>query len=227
MVTLAGGEQAVAVIFDFDGVIVDTEPLHYKTFQKVLEPLGITFSWDEYVDVFMGFDDRDAFIEIFKRAALPLSPDQLQTLINNKAGCFLDCIKDGITAYPGAVELIRQIHTNQTPLAIASGALRSDIDPILETLGITSCFDIIVTADDVTRSKPDPESFRLAHQRLQQARNCQLATDKTVVFEDTPAGIRAAKGAGLHVMAITNSYTASHLIDADQILTSLEEKLDV
>lgn len=227
MVTLNGGVQAVAVIFDFDGVIVDTEPLHYKTFQKVLEPLDITFSWDEYVDVFMGFDDRDAFIEIFKRAALPLLPDQLQTLIHNKADCFLDCIKDGITAYPGAVELIRQIHANQTPLAIASGALRSDIDPILEILGITSCFDIIVTADDVTRSKPDPESFRLAHHRLQQARNCQLATDKTVVFEDTPAGIQAAKGAGLHVMAITNSYTASHLIDADQILTSLEEKLDL
>jgi len=166
MVIFPGGLQAEAVIFDFDGVIVDTEPLHYAAFQRLLEPLGLGFTWDQYVETYMGFDDRDAFVEAFNGCPSGLSSIELLNLIERKALIFQEIIRDGISAYPGVINLIRKIHTSRTPLAISSGALRSDIEPILETLGITDCFDVIVTAEDVAKSKPDPESYQLAHTRL-------------------------------------------------------------
>jgi beta-phosphoglucomutase len=222
MVEFPGSLQAEAVIFDFDGVIVDTEPLHYAAFQRLLEPLGLGFSWGQYVDTYMGFDDRDAFKEAFKTHGTGLSATALQSFIDQKADLFQEIIRDGIIAYPGVVGLIRGIRARHTPLAISSGALRSDIVPILETLGIADCFDVIVTAEDVVRSKPDPECYRLAHTRLNEFRRLDLTPGQVLAIEDTPAGIAAAKGAGLRVMAVTNSYPAQHLSQADQIVETLD-----
>ncbi len=221
MVTLSGGIQAEAVIFDFDGVIVDTEPLHYAAFQRLLEPLDLGFSWDEYVATYMGFDDRDAFLEAFQSRGRELTGEELQVLIDRKAHIFQEIIRSGITPYPGVVELIRLIHDRSLPLAISSGALRSDITPILDTLGIADCFDIIVTAEDVAKSKPDPECYRLAHALLNEIRSLSVPADRVMAIEDTPAGISAAKGAGLQVVAVTNSYPADHLTGADRIVASL------
>jgi beta-phosphoglucomutase-like phosphatase (HAD superfamily) len=120
------------------------------------------------------------------------------------------------------VDLVRGIRASQTPLAISSGALRSDIAPILETLGIAECFDVIVTAEDVARSKPDPECYRLAHTRLNEFRGLDLNPGQVLAIEDTPAGIAAAKSAGLRVIAVTNSYPASHLSQADHIVETLD-----
>ena len=195
MVEFSGGLRADAVIFDFDGVIVDTEPLHYAAFQRLLEPLGLGFSWERYVETYMGFDDRDAFTEAFKADGRVMSAADLQSFIDRKAGLFQEIIRDGISAYPGVVELIRSIRASQTPLAICSGALRSDIGPILETLGIAECFDLIVTAEDVARSKPDPECYRLTHARLNEIRLLNLTPGQVLAIEDTPAGLAAANGA--------------------------------
>jgi beta-phosphoglucomutase len=214
--------QAEAVIFDFDGVIVDTEPLHYAAFQRLLEPLGLGFSWEQYVETFMGFDDRDAFMEAFKANGTTLSVAELQSYIDRKADLFQEIIRDGISAYPGVVDLIRSIHASRTPLAISSGALRSDITPILDTLEIADCFDLIVTAEDVARSKPDPECYRLAHSLLNEFRQVNLLPGQVLAIEDTPAGIAAAKGAGLQVIAVTNSYPASLLTQANRIVEKLE-----
>jgi beta-phosphoglucomutase len=214
--------KAEAVIFDFDGVIVDTEPLHYEAFQRLLEPLGMGFSWDQYVETYMGFDDRDAFLEAFRKTKAGLSPTDLQNLIDRKADLFQGIIRDGISAYPGVVNLIRSIRASRTPLAICSGALRSDIAPILETLGIAACFDVIVTAEDVARSKPDPECYRLAHTRLNEFWRLELNPGQVLAIEDTPAGITAARSAGLRVIAVTNSYPASHLSQADHIVETLD-----
>jgi len=221
MVDFPGGLQAEAVIFDFDGVIVDTEPLHFAAFQRLLEPLGLGFSWEQYVETYMGFDDRDAFMEAFKAHGTGLSATSLQGFIDRKADLFQEIIRDGISAYPGVVDLIRGFRASRTPLAISSGALRSDIAPILETLGITGCFDVVVTAEDVARSKPDPECYRLAHRRLNESLRLDLAPGQVLAIEDTPAGIAAAKGAGLRVIAVTNSYPASHLSQADLIVETL------
>ena len=212
-----------AVIFDFDGVIVDTEPLHYKAFQEVLEPLGIGFPWQEYVDTYMGFDDRDAFLEAFRVHGKDLDDRRLTQLVASKSKVFLDIIRNGVRAYPGTVSLITSLNASGLPLAISSGALRSDILPILTILGITRCFLHVISADDVRKSKPDPESYLLAYQRLKETHPLLLSTpNRCLAIEDTPAGIRSAKGAGLSVLAVTNSYSEEQLTEADYLTDSLE-----
>ena len=215
--------EVKAVIFDFDGVIVDTEPLHYKAFQRLLEPLGLGFSWEEYVETYMGFDDRDAFKEAFNSKDHQLSQAELNKLVLEKAIVFQDVILDGVVAYPGVVKLITKLHASGIPLAICSGALLSDIVPILELFHISSCFDLVVTADDVQKSKPDPESYQLTFQKLSSLHTDKnLTFDNTIVIEDTPAGIKSANGAGLSVIAVTNSYPKENLSAAVHIVESLE-----
>jgi len=222
MIIFPNGIQAEAVIFDFDGVIVDTEPLHYAAFQRVLEPIGLHFTWQEYVETYIGFDDRDAFRHAFStQSTMVLSQDKLHSLIEQKAAFFKEVIGAGVSAYPGVVDLILHLHTNKYPLAICSGALRSDIDPILAMLNISDYFDVIVTADDVAASKPDPECYQLAFQRLQSAHQNSFSKDTTIAIEDTPAGISAAKAAGLMVCAVTNSYPAARLAQATFVTDSL------
>ncbi|MDO9069635.1 MAG: HAD family phosphatase [Deltaproteobacteria bacterium] len=222
MVLFSNRMCAEAVIFDFDGVIVDTEPLHYKSFQRVLEPLGLGFGWQNYIDIYMGFDDRDAFVEAFAAGGRELIPATLQTLIDQKALVFQDVIRDGVTAYPGVVELIQRLHAQKVPLAISSGALRSDIDPILTILGLQNCFDIIVTAEDVKKSKPDPECYQQAFDKLCNLNNKAYVKSYVVAIEDTPAGISAARSAGLQVIAVSNSYPPERLSDAFFVTDSLE-----
>ena len=213
-----------AVIFDFDGVIVDSEPLHYKAFQGVLEPLGIGFPWEEYVDSYMGFDDRDAFLEAFRSRGKDLDDRRLAQLVASKSSIFLDIVGNGVRAYPGTVSLITSLDASGLPLAISSGALRSDILPILDILGITRCFPHVISADDVRKSKPDPECYLLAFRRLKEAHPLRISTpDRCLVIEDTPAGIRSAKLAGLSVLAVTNSYGGKQLTEADHLTDSLEK----
>ena len=209
-----------AVIFDFDGVIVDTEPLHYRAFQELLAPLGLGYSWEEYLETYLGFDDRDAFREAFSAGGRPLSDQELKTLINGKAEAFIRIVSVGVAPYPGVVELIRSI-SGVLPLALCSGALRSDIDPILVQLGLTGAFDTLVTADEVAASKPDPESYRLAVQRLQDIFPGRVDPAASFAIEDTPAGIASAKGAGLNVLAVTNSYPKERLTGACLVVDSL------
>jgi len=227
MVAFPGGLKADAVIFDFDGIIVDTEPLHYQAFQQVLDPLGVGFSWHEYVDTYMGFDDRDAFIEAFAVRGKTLAPMELHGLINQKASCFQHIIRAGVSAYPGVIDLIRKLHNAGIPLAISSGALLCDITPILSILSLADCFEVIITADDVAKSKPDPECYRRAFEQLSLHRPAlALSPGRTIAIEDTPAGITSAKGAGLQVIAVTNSYPRDSVSDATRIVTSLEELMD-
>lgn len=227
MVFFSNGMQAEAVIFDFDGVIVDTEPLHYKSFQRVLAPLGLNFTWQEYVDTYIGFDDRDAFREAFAIHNKELSSGELQSLITQKASVFQEVIRDGVSAYPGVIELISKLSAVGIPLAICSGALRSDIDPILAMFGLEDCFDIIVTADDVSTSKPDPECYQLAFDKLRALQKASLSKLTTIAIEDTPAGIASARQAALSVCAVTNSYAADLLTEATFTTSSLELLLNI
>ncbi|MFA7256647.1 MAG: HAD family phosphatase [Kiritimatiellales bacterium] len=199
-----------AVIFDFDGIIVDSERLHWAAFNKVLEPLGKAIAWNDYIKDIIGFDDRDAFRHIFPKSGT----NELAGLIGKKAAAFQELLEsDGAAALPGAVELIKHLSGN-IPLAICSGALRTDIFPILGKLGIEKAFDTIVTADDTHISKPDPAPYKLAMQKL--------GVISGLAIEDTPAGIYSAKGAGLKVLSVTNSYPAETLTQADAIVDSLE-----
>jgi len=211
-----------AVIFDFDGIIVDTEPIHYRAFQTVLNPLGLGYSWEEYMDRYIGFDDRDAFREVFRNAGKDLNFYHLDCLIDQKATVFEDIVKGGVSAYAGAVKLIKSL-SGSVPLALCSGALERDIRPILGQLGIDSAFDVFVSADDVHISKPDPESYSTTVLRLAAAfPDLGIVPNRCLAIEDTPAGIASATGAGLRVLAVTNSYGAEALAGAVGIIDSLE-----
>jgi beta-phosphoglucomutase len=212
-----------AVLFDFDGILVDSEPMHHRAFTGVLDPLGMGFPWKEYVEIYMGFDDRDAFREAFRAKGIDLDDANLARLVAAKSRAFRDGLRNGVNAYPGAVPMIESLRAAGRPLALCSGALRSDIAPILAQLGVARCFDVIVSADDVRRSKPDPESYALAFSRLAERHPALLtAPGRSIAVEDTPAGIRSAKGAGLRVLAVTNSYGAGELAEADWIADSLK-----
>lgn len=196
-----------AIIFDFDGVIVDSERLHWAAFNKVInEPV----SWEKYIQTLIGFDDRDAFKYLFPT----IGKDELDGLIVKKAAAFQELLADGgAVALPGAVELIKHL-SGKLPIAICSGALKEDILPIIGKLGVAYAFDTIVTAEDTHISKPDPAPYRLAAK--------QLGVTAGVAIEDTPAGIASAKDAGLKVLAVTNSYGRDDLTEADAVIESLE-----
>lgn len=211
-----------AVIFDFDGIIVDTEPIHFRAFQEVLNPMGLGYSWEEYLDLYIGFDDRDAFREVFRASGRALDDRMLADLIERKAEKFEQIVKLGVKAYPGVLELICSL-AGRVPLALCSGALRRDIVPILGMLGIGEAFDVVITADDVEASKPDPESYALAVRRLAERFMDRSITPGTcLAVEDTPAGIESASAAGLKVLAVANSYEAGRLAGAAHVADSLE-----
>lgn len=211
-----------AVIFDFDGVIVDSEPLHCRAFQRVLFPLGFSFTWEEYLEHYAGHDDRGAFLSMFHSAGIPLDRSRLAELIRLKAEAFQTEIAGGISPYPGALELIRETQRHY-PIALCSGALRSDILPVLSVLGLDHAFPVLVSADEVTVSKPAPESYALALSRLKEhSPGRAIEPPRCLAIEDTPAGIASARGAGLRVLAVTNNFPASKLREADRIVSTLE-----
>jgi HAD superfamily hydrolase (TIGR01509 family) len=211
------------VIFDFDGIIVDTEPLHYRAFQEILNPLGLGYPWEDYLRCYIGYDDRDAFRTTFLAAGRTIGNGMLEKLIEAKGAAFQRIIAAGVKPYPGVPELLRSISGN-LPLGLCSGALPSDIEPILKHLGIAGSFDVIVTAADVRASKPDPESYSLTVTRLISVYPARGVTaGNCLAIEDTPAGIASAKVAGLKVMAVTNSYPKEELTNADQVVTSLAD----
>ncbi len=206
-----------AVIFDFDGIIVDSEPMHFRAFQSILEPTGKGFSWEEYCKTYIGFDDRDAFREAFKAQGEKICSRDLKKLIADKAEIFQQFIRNGeATPLPGAVGLIESI-PRPLPLALCSGAFLEDILPILGNLGIENAFSVIVTAEDTKKSKPDPAPYKLAIEKLGLDNPASA-----VAIEDTPVGIVSAKGAGLKVLAVTNSYDREYLFEADAVTDSLE-----
>lgn len=211
-----------AVIFDFDGIIVDTEPIHYRAFQDVLQPLGLGYTWEDYLESYIGFDDRDAFREVFRVSGRTLDEQALAELMERKAVAFEEIVQLGVKPYPGVLELVRSL-TGTIPLALCSGALTRDIAPILDMLGIQGAFDVQVTADDVAASKPDPESYSLAVQRLAgRFPDLAITPGNCLAIEDTPSGIASALAAGVKVLAVANSYGAERLTGAVHVAESLE-----
>ena len=205
-----------AVIFDFDGVIVDTEPLHYAAFQDVLEPLGLTYSWDEYVEGFIGFDDRDALREGFQRRGRTLDEKDLPDLMQRKAHAFLERVDqlEDLEPYEGVLELLSSIK-GECPLGLCSGAVRSDILPILDRLQFNGFFEVMVTADDVHSSKPDPACYTMALELLGGCHSTSFDPSRCIAIEDTPTGLAAAMGAGLKVLGVSNTHPAEQLHEAD------------
>lgn len=214
-----------AVVFDCDGVLVDTEPLHYRAFQEVLGPLGLGHDYEHYLRYYIGFDDRDAFLYAFEQAGRSLDGDTLAGLMRDKAKALQRIAEKGLSTFPGVISLVRGLAAAGVPLAVASGALRHEVEFFASVLGIRDAFPVIVAADDVTRSKPDPETYLKALDRISKHFSLNHVNPRTcVAIEDTPAGIQSARSAGLFAVAVTHSYPASELLNiADYVVESLTE----
>jgi beta-phosphoglucomutase len=212
-----------AVVFDFDGVLADTEHLHYRAFCAVAVADGLACAWEVYVRDYMGFDDRDLFRAAYAAAGHRLSPTDLQVKIDAKAAAFLDLILDRVPTYPGMPEIVHALH-GRYPLAICSGALLSDIQPILGCFDLARFFSVCVTAEDVPVSKPDPAGYRLAAERLAEQVRRPIAPAACVAIEDTPTGLRAARGAGMQAWAVTHTHPEPLLAgEADRVFSSLSD----
>ena len=222
---MSGNGPLTAIVFDFDGVIADTEPLHHQAFCRVVTDDGLDCSWDEYVRDYIGFDDRDLFRAAYRSVNRTLEPDELEQRIRAKADAFIALTEGGVKPYDGIPELVHDV-ASRYPIALCSGALRSDIDPILKQLELTDIFLTRVTAEDVKVSKPDPACYRLTVLRLNEVLGRTLDASTCLAIEDTPGGIEAAKGAGLRVWGVTHTHGATDIGHADRVFESLHEVRD-
>ena len=209
-----------ALIFDFDGVVVDSEPLHYQAFVMVGKSIGFAFSYDQYVAQYIGFDDRDAFRLMLAVSGEDATDDQLAELCESKQRAF-DALaplaaKSGSIAIPGTLDLIDAAHAAGRPMAIASGATGADIELMLNLLERRDRFGVIVSADDVAKSKPDPATYARAAERL------GVDPARCLAIEDTKAGLLSAKGAGMMTLGLTTTHDAAHLDLADRVIGDLD-----
>lgn len=207
-----------AAVFDFDGVIVDSEPLHYRALRDALSPEGIEITEDEYLRAYLACDDRGAIEKALQHHGEPLDPRRIERIEARKVGNFARLIP-GIPVFAGAREVVRAL-ASEVPLAIASGARHGEIESILGGLGLREAFRSIVGAEDAARTKPDPAPYLEAARRLA-AGTPDLEPSECVAFEDSIAGIDAALGAGMKVVGVAHSYPADRLRAAHRVVDSL------
>lgn len=201
-----------AVLFDFDGVIVDSERLHHETMVEAMAGDGPATPWEYYRENLLGLDDRGAFAALLKRAGIEPTSQEIRRRIARKAALFAKHAAEGrVPAFPGASDLVRACAA-AGPVGLCSGALRSDVDPVLAALGLADRFAERVTAEDVAASKPDPACYRLCVERLA-ARfpGRGIVPAACVAIEDTADGIAAARGAGIPAVAVATNLPAEAL----------------
>ena len=212
-----------AVIFDFDGVITDSEILHLRSFNLVLPRYGIELTKKDYYRNYLGLSDRDLF-ELFNREkSLGLDSDGIEELVIQKNRLFEKMAKTEGQIIEGVRGFLEVLTQNKISTAICSGALTSEIKLILEGAGLESSFEVIVSAEHVKKGKPDPEGFVLALKKLNEKKDTPISASHCVVIEDSHWGLEAAKAAGMHTVAVTNSYDADQLSQAEMVVNNLSQ----
>jgi beta-phosphoglucomutase len=210
-----------AVLFDFDGVIVNSEPLHFLAFHEVLAAEKIELGEDEYYRELIGFDDRGAFKHIFAARGRELDPRTLLRVMTRKSEAMMELIRRRkLEALPGAEEFVRALWRH-CPLGICTGALREEVEVMLEGVALRDCFTTIVAAEDVEVGKPDPSGYVLTQQQLSERSKRELKTADCLIVEDAPSVIRNVKAIGFPTLAVASSYPMEQLEDADFVVRSL------
>ncbi|HWC74691.1 MAG TPA: HAD family phosphatase [Gemmatimonadales bacterium] len=197
-----------AVLFDFNGVLVDDEPQHCEALRRVLAAEGVMMSREQYYADYLGLDDRTGFVEAYRRAHRTLTSDLLNRLIEAKSRIYQQLIERSLTMVSGAAEFVRDAG-QQYRLGIVSGALRGEIDLVLGRTPIADRFEIIIAAGDVPRCKPDPAAYLAALTAFNRKR--RIAASACVVIEDSLPGLAAARAAGMPCVMLTTSHPAETL----------------
>jgi beta-phosphoglucomutase len=212
-----------ATLFDYNGVLADDESVHLSTFRAVLKPLGIELTDKDYWEQYLGYDDAGAFRAILRDAGEPAPEGLVAELIERKRPLYLEQAKQKLVTFPGAAQAIER-RAASGPVGVVSGALRDEIELGLTLLGKREHVAFIVSAEDTTACKPDPEGYEKGKQRLAALIAPELIRD-SLVIEDSLAGVQAAKAAGLTCVAVAHSYTKSMLLQAgaDLVVPNISE----
>ncbi len=208
-----------AVIFDFDGVIADSEPLHFQAFRDALAALGRTLSEADYYEKYVGLSDATLLDAILGDERRTPPADEVERLLRDKRTRYMEAIRSRRCLMPGAGRLIEDLY-RRWPLAICSGALRTEVTCILDREDLSSRFGVVVTSDDVALSKPDPQGFLLTLDRLGQTMP-SLAAESCIVVEDSAAGVAAARAAGMRTLGVGRGRAAERLADAEVVVPSV------
>lgn len=211
-----------AVLFDFDGVIVNSEPLHYRAFRQVLAEDKIDLTEDEYFAELIGFDDRGAFKHLFEKRGIPVDAKTLLRLLARKRQAMMRQIHmNQYQALPGVEAFVRGLW-RAYPLAICSGSVREEIEIMLEGVSLRDCFAEIVAAEDVSVGKPDPQGYLLAMQRLSDRFRKPLHPRDCLVIEDAPRVVHSTRKAGFRTLGVTTSHFADQFREADWVVRTLD-----
>ncbi len=205
-----------AIVFDFDGVLADSEAIHLRSYQDILSPHGVTLTEADYCARYLGFDDEGAFRRIAADYGLLFGDEEIEVLMQEKTRRFQALVSSGDVLYPGAVPCVERLSA-AWPLGIASGALRHEIELMLRGGGLHDAFRFIVAAGDTDRTKPAPDPY------LRAAELHGVAPADCVAIEDSQWGLQSARSAGMITIAITHTYPRDALRDADLVVDSLDE----
>jgi beta-phosphoglucomutase len=207
-----------AVIFDFDGVIADTEGLHFESFARVLAEEGIVITREENDRRFLGINDRAGFEKALEEAGRSLPPGSAEALKERKSVFYRERLAEA-RLFPGVDALLAGLAA-RVPLAVASGGRGVEIDAVLRANHVRPFFACIVSADEVLRSKPAPDSFLRALDLLRDLPPVggRLEPAECLVVEDAPPGVQAARAAGMPCLAVAHSFTPEALAGAERIV---------
>ncbi len=209
-----------AIVFDFDGVIANSEPLHLLAFQQALADDGVELSASDYYAHYLGYDDVGMFEALGRDRGLAMEGGRVAELVARKGDRMQHLLRSGSVLFPGALEFIKEAAA-EVPIAIASGAMRHEIDEIIDAAGVAKLFATIVAAGDTPESKPSPAPYRLAFEQLRARTGRALDPRRSVAIEDSRWGLESARGAGLRLVGVTSSYPAAELSNAELVVNGL------
>jgi len=212
-----------AVIFDFDGVITDSEILHFRAFNRVLARFSVEITMRDYYKTYLGLTDVDCFNLLISEGQLKTTKDKIEDLLKQKNEVFQELAKTEGRIIEGVHDFLKMIEQNNIPMAICSGALRPEIELILEEARLRHFFEVIISAEQVKKGKPSPDGFLLTLRKFNKGRQAPITGIQCVVIEDSHWGLQAAKAAGMHTIAVTNSYDAEQLALAEKIVARLSD----
>ncbi|PYR16495.1 MAG: HAD family phosphatase [Acidobacteria bacterium] len=211
-----------AIVLDFDGVIANSEPLHFQAFRDVLAEEGVTLTEGDYYARYLGFDDVAAFQAIAVACGGAWTTAHIGELAARKAARLESLECEVSILFPGAAGAVRRASA-AVPIAIASGARGVEIRRVLDREGLAACFTAIVAAGDTAAGKPEPDPYLRAVTLLAPACGGHLAASECVAIEDSHWGLESARAAGLRTVAVTHTYEAAALASADLVIASLDE----